>query len=384
VTDVDLRAQQIVADVHRRWSVEPAGVWVAPGRVNLIGEHTDYNDGLVLPLAIDREAVVAAAPRADGIVRAWSRQRDDEVTIAMDDVAQGEHLGWIGYVAGVVWMLRTSGFGVGGLDLAIDCDVPAGAGLSSSAALECAVALATADLAGATLDRLSLALAAQRAEREVVGAPVGLMDQAIAMLAAPDTALFLDCRSLRHEQVPLRLAEAGLTVLVIDTRSRHSHATGGYAARRAECAAAAAALDVASLRDAEPSAYERLSGALQRRARHVLTENERVRAAVELLQAGRIEAVGPLLTASHASLRDDFQVSTPELDVAAEAAVIGGAFGARMTGGGFGGCVLALAPTAAVPAVREAVTDAFARRDFTAPEIFSVEAVGGARRLPDF
>jgi galactokinase len=384
VSDVELRAEQIVAEARRRWSQEPTGVWLAPGRVNLIGEHTDYNDGLVLPLAIDREAVVAARPRADGIVRAWSRQRDEEVSIGLDDVARAGRSGWIGYVAGVVWMLRASGHSVGGLDVAIDCDVPAGAGLSSSAALECAVALATAESAGENLDRLALALVAQRAEREVVGAPVGLMDQAVAMLAAPDTALFLDCRSLNYEHVPLRAAEAELTVLVIDTRSRHSHATGGYAARRAECTAAAAALHVASLRDAEPLAYQRLSGALQRRARHVLTENERVRDAVELLQAGRIEAVGPLLTGSHASLRDDFQVSTPELDVAAEAALIGGAFGARMTGGGFGGCALALVPTAAVPAVREAVADAFARRDFTAPEIFSVEAAGGARRLPDF
>jgi galactokinase len=356
-------------------------VWVAPGRVNLLGEHTDYNDGWVLPLAIDREAVVAATPRADQLVRVWSRQRDEEVSLPLDDVPRMGR-GWVGYVAGVVWMLRTSGVGTGGLDLAIDCDVPAGAGLSSSAALECAVALATAELAGVPVDRLALAQAAQRAEREVVGAPVGLMDQAVSMLAAADTALFLDCRSLDFEHVPLRATEAGVTVLVIDTRSRHAHATGGYAARRAECTAAAAALGVPSLRDASPDAYEALSGALERRARHVLTENERVKAAADLLRAGRIEAMGPLLTASHASLRHDFEVTTPELDVAAEAAVVAGAYGARMTGGGFGGCALALAPVAAVPAIRAAVTEAFARRHFTPPEIFSVEAVGGARLVP--
>jgi galactokinase len=382
VTDVEQRAERLVAEARRRWSQEPAGVWVAPGRVNLIGEHTDYNDGLVLPLAIDREAVVAARPRADGVVRAWSKQRDREVTVALDEIPQVGRTGWIGYVAGVVWVLREQGMSIGGLDLAIDCDVPAGAGLSSSAALECAVALAAAELAGAQIDRLALARAAQRSEREVVGAPVGLMDPAVSMLAAADTALFLDCRSLEYEHVPLRAVEAGLIVLVIGTRSRHSHASGGYAARRAECTAAAAALEVASLRDVEASAYRGLSGALHRRARHVVTENERVRAAVELLRAGRIEAVGPLLTASHASLRDDFEVTTPELDVAAEEAVLAGALGARMTGGGFGGCVLALAPMAGAPAIRTAVADAFSRRNFAEPEVFSVAAAGGARRLP--
>jgi galactokinase len=381
VTDVEHRAMRIVAEARRRWSDEPAGVWAAPGRVNLIGEHTDYNDGLVLPIAIDREAIVAARPRGDGLVRAWSCQRDEEVIVSLADLPTAGRSGWIGYVAGVVWKLRCSGVGADGLDLALDSDVPDGAGLSSSAALGCAVALATADLAGAALDRMELARAAQSAEREVVGAPVGLMDQAVAMLAAADTALFLDCRSLAYEHVQLRAAEAGLTVLVIDTRARHEHATGGYAARRAECAAAAEALGVASLRDAEPSSLEQLPGTLQRRARHVLTENERVRATADLLRAGRIEAIGPLLTASHASLRDDFEVSTPELDVAVEVAVISGGFGARMTGGGFGGCALALAPVSAVPAIRAAVTEEFARRDFTAPEIFPVEAAGGARRL---
>jgi galactokinase len=306
------------------------------------------------------------------------------VSIALDDLPRAGRSGWIGYVAGVVWALRSAGIGAGGLDLVVDSDVPAGAGLSSSAALECAVALATADLAGAALDPMALASAAQRAEREVVRAPVGIMDQAVSMLAVADTALFLDCRSLSFEHLPLPLADAGLAVLVIDTRSRHTHATGGYAARRAECAAAAAALGVPSLRDAKPFAYEGLSGALQRRARHVLTENDRVRDAAEFLRAGRIEAIGPLLTASHASLRHDFEVTTPELDVAAETAVLAGAFGARMTGGGFGGCALALVPVEAVPAVCAAVPDAFAQRDFTAPEVFSVETSGGARRLPDF
>jgi galactokinase len=383
MADVEHRAEWIAAEARRRWSDDPAGVWMAPGRVNLIGEHTDYNDGLVLPLAIDREAIVAARPRTDGVVRAWSRQRDEEITLALDEVPRAARTGWIGYVAGVVWVLREQGVQVGGLDLAVDCDVPAGAGLSSSAALECAVALATTELSGASIDRLALAQVAQRSEREIVGAPVGLMDQAISMLAAEDTALFLDCRSLSFEHVPLRTAEAGLTLLVIDTRSRHAHATGGYAARRAECAGAAAALGVATLRDVEPSAYTRLSGGVQRRARHVLTENERVRAAADFLRAGRIEALGPLLTASHASLRDDFEVTTRELDVAAEEAVLAGALGARMTGGGFGGCVLALAPAAAAPAIRTAVTEAFIRRNFAAPEIFAVAASGGARRLPE-
>jgi galactokinase len=377
------RAASLTGEFRRRWGGDPQVACRAPGRVNLIGEHTDYNEGFVLPAAIDREAVVVARHRPDPFVRAWSRQRDEDITIALDDVPHVSAGGWIGYVAGVVWVLRETGEITGGLDVMVDSDVPSGAGLSSSAALECAVGLSVHEATGAELDRLSLALAAQRAEREVVGAPVGVMDQAVSLLARRDTALFLDCRSLTHEHVPLALADAGLTLLVLDTRSRHTHATGGYAARRAECAAAAAALGVPSLRDAELLAYQRLSGTMQRRAMHVLTENERVRRSVDFLKAGLIESLGPLLTASHTSLRDDFEVSTPELDTAVESALRAGALGARMTGGGFGGCVLALAPRAAEDSIRQQVLADFARREFRSPEVFVVQTADGASRLPD-
>jgi galactokinase len=375
------RATAVVAEFRSRFGREPDGVFTAPGRVNLIGEHTDYNEGFVLPVAIDRSAVVAAAVRDDGVVSGWSAQLGAGDTVRVDVREPASAAGWIGYAAGVVWALQAvipAGFG---LDVVVDSDVAVGAGLSSSAALACAVALAVAELSGAAVDRVDLARAAQRAEHEVVGAPVGLMDQAVSLLAEPDTALFLDCRTLQTRAVPFRPSDAGLALVVIDTRVRHAHATGGYAERRRDCAEAASLLGVRSLRGADPSDVVRLPSVLARRARHVVNENARVEQAVACLDDGDVHRLGPLLVASHRSLRDDFEVSVAELDVAVDAAVDGGAVGARMTGGGFGGSVLALVPQACITAVAKAVAHAFGSAGFGRPDVFAVQVTGGAHRL---
>jgi galactokinase len=267
----------------------------------------------------------------------------------------------------------------------VDGDVPAGAGLSSSAALECATATALADLFGAGLDRVALAGVARRAENEVVGVPSGVMDQMVSMLGRAGHALFLDTRSLGTEQVPLPLEAAGLCLLVLDTRAGHRLVDGAYADRRGACEAAAATLGVAALRDATLEQVQAAAGELGeerfRRARHVVTENARVLEAVGLLRAGDLDRLGPLLAASHASLRDDYEVSSPELDTAVEAAVAAGAVGARMTGAGFGGSAIALAGTELAGRVGDRVRDAFAAAGFGPPAVEAVTASDGARRL---
>ena len=374
------QAAGVVDAFRRRYGREPDGVFAAPGRVNLIGEHTDYNDGFVLPMAISHSAVVAVGRRRDGQVAGWSSQLGDggSVTVDTDEAPRVE--GWLAYAAGVAWALRDV-VGAPGLDLVVDSGVPVGAGLSSSAALECAVAIALSELAGVDVDRMALAVAAQRAEHEVVGAPVGVMDQAVSLLAEADTALFLDCRSLTSRLVPFRPYAVELGVLVIDTRVHHEHATGEYAVRRRECEAAASALGLASLRDATAGDVERLPPDLRRRARHVVTENARVEAAVAALTMDDMAALGPLLRQSHQSLRDDYEVSVVELDTAVAAAVDAGALGARMTGGGFGGSAIALVRETDRAAVTDGVLGAFASAGFATPELFAVQPSGGARRV---
>ncbi len=376
------RARRLTAEYTSRYDREPDGIWMAPGRVNLIGEHTDYNDGFVLPVALDRTTMVAAAARDDGRVRLFSTSEPDPPEIDVAAIAPGAVSGWSAYPLGVLWALREQAVAVPGMDLGIDSDVPTGAGVSSSAALEGGVALAVADLAGADLDRTALAQACRRAENEVVGAPTGVMDQMAALCGRAGHALFLDCRSLAVAQVPLDLAAAGLSLLVIDTRATHALADGAYGERRDSCAEAAAALGVPALRDATAEQVAAgLDGVLARRARHIVTENARVLAVVELLRAGNPAGIGPLLDASHRSMRDDFEISSPELDVAVCAARTAGALGARMTGGGFGGSAIALTPVAAVPAVGRAVRAAFAAAGFTPPEIFEVSPSDGGRRV---
>ena len=347
----------------------PAVVGRAPGRVNLIGEHTDYNSGLCLPVALPHATYAAVAPRPDTLVRVRSAQTDD--AWEGEGVGPGEVGGWASYVAGVVWAMRESGVDVPGLDVCVDSTVPLGAGLSSSAALECSVAAAIAAVTGVPDDRdtrRSLVAACMRAETEVAGAPTGGMDQTVAMFAEPGAALLIDFDDGSTRAVPLALDVAGLAILVVDTGVSHALVDGGYASRRADCETAVRQLGLASLREASVEQVAALvDGRIRRRARHVVTEISRVTRTVEAVAAGDWPALGDLFAASHASMRDDFEISCPELDLAVSAAVDAGAVGARMTGGGFGGSAVAVVPARAVGEVRDAVAKAFEARGFAAP-----------------
>lgn len=363
----------------------PDGVWSAPGRVNLIGEHTDYNDGLVLPTALSRRTRVAAAARPDGLLRLHSARADGGVvTLERDELVPGRVRGWAAYPAGVVWALRTAGLAVGGADLHVESDVPQGAGLSSSAALEIATALAVTGVHGLAPEPAELARLARHAEHAFVGVPCGIMDQTAAARCRAGHALHLDTRDLTVRHLPFDPAAHGLRLLVVDVRVRHALADGAYAARRAACEAGARALGVRALRDVAlaqlPDALSALPAELRPVVRHVVTENERVARVAALLAAGDLRAAGPPLTAGHASLRDDFAVSCPELDLAVDTARAAGALGARMTGGGFGGSAIALVDEERGEAVERAVGSAFASAGFRAPAVFAVTAGKGAGR----
>ena len=363
----------------------PSGTWAAPGRVNLIGEHTDYNDGFVLPIAIPQVVRATARTRADGRLRLYSAQGDGRVTdLLVDELKPGAVTGWAAYPAGVVWALNEAGYQVGGADLYFDSDVPSGGGLSSSAALECVVAAVYRDLYGLELSRRQSALIAQRAENEFVGVPCGVMDQMASACCEAGAALFLDTRDLAQRQVPFDLAAQGLELLVVDTRVKHDLGDGAYAALRAGCERAAALLGLPALRDltaeALPAALDRLPAELGPLVRHVVGEDERVLRAVELLDAADFAALGPVLTAGHASLRDDYGVSCPETDLAVAVAVEAGALGARMTGGGFGGSVIVLVDRERTTAVAAAVEAAFATAGYLAPSTFTAVASAGSRR----
>ncbi len=387
-----------------RFGGEPEGVWLAPGRANLMGEHTDYNDGYVLPFALGQGITVAAArrpgprsPRSPGsrqLTLCSHQEPAAAVQIELDGLGPGQVTGWAAYPAGVAWALQAAGHPVPGACLAIDSDLPAGAGLSSSAALECATALALTELAGLTVPRRPLAAIARRAENEFVGVPSGIMDQSASLLGQAGHALLLDCLSLETEQVPCDPAAAAASLLLVNTRAKHELSDGEYGRRRAECEVAARRLGVSSLRALTiPADVDQLADpVLRRRARHVVADNQRVLDVVALLSAPLAPAgrpgpaevyrdIGQLLTEAHASLRDDFEVSWPQADATVEAAVQAGAFGARMMGGGFGGSVLALVPAAAAGPVRAAVTAAFARHAWTAPEFLEAVPSASARRL---
>jgi galactokinase len=370
-----------------RFSGAPEGVWLAPGRANLMGEHTDYNDGFVLPFALSQGTTAAAAPSAEPRLALCSVQAPGaDAEISLDGLAPGQVTGWAAYPAGVAWALRSAGYPVPGACIAIDSSVPAGAGLSSSAALECATALALTGLAGVTVPRGELAAIARRAENEFVGVPSGIMDQSASLLCRAGHALLLDCRSLDTSQIPFDPAAAGARLLLINTRARHDLTEGAYGQRRAECEKAARLLGIPSLRHlTNVGDTGRLADpVLRRRARHIVTDNQRVLSVVDLLRSGALDAypqVGRLLTEAHASLRDDFEISWPEADEAVASALAAGALGARMIGGGFGGSVLALVPSAAGDAVRDAVTQAFARRSWTAPKFLDATPSECARRL---
>jgi len=356
--------------------------WRAPGRVNLVGEHTDYNDGFVLPLALSRHTTVAAAAREDRhLVMASMQEPGDVVTVDLDSLAPGAVPGWTAYVVGTAWALGGAGVDAPGADLLVDGDLPRGAGLSSSASLECATAGALLALAGTTLPDGEVALLAKRAENDFVGVPCGVMDQFAVTHARSGHLLLLDTRSLEVRHIPFDLGDEGLTLLVVDTRAPHRLVDGEYAARRTACEKAAALLGVPALRDVDDldSALGELDqldeDVLRRRVRHVVTENARVLAVAALLESGDVRGIGPHLTASHLSLRDDFEVSCPELDLVVDTALAAGALGARMTGGGFGGSALALVESAASDRVRAAILDAFASAEFATPAF--VDAVPG-------
>jgi galactokinase len=364
----------------------PHGVWAAPGRVNLIGEHTDYNEGFVLPFAIDMRARTAVRLRSDSSVRLLSTFGDQGLVEAdAAALAPGTVKGWVKYPLGVVWALQQRGIDVPGFDLLLDSDVPLGAGLSSSHAIECAVVTALNELTGAGVTAEEMVMLTHHAENAFVGAPTGIMDQSASLRGASGHAVFLDCRDQSVELVPFRAQNAGLVLLVVDTKVAHSHADGGYASRRASCELGAEVLGVKALRDVAVADLEEASGLLDpvtfRRVRHVVTENARVLQAVDTLRSHGPSRIGHLLDASHASMRDDFEISCPELDLAVDTARRHGAIGARMTGGGFGGSAIALTPLRDERQVRDAVVRAFAEAGFNAPDIFTVTPAAGAERL---
>ncbi|MBO0834221.1 MAG: galactokinase [Actinobacteria bacterium] len=378
-------ADLAVADYQARYGAEPDGVWFAPGRVNLIGEHTDYSGGFVLPFALGVGVAVAAGRASSDAITVWSRQEaGDPVTVTVGALTPGLTAGWAAYPLGVAWALREAGRRPGGIRMTVNADLPSGGGLSSSAALECATGLALCDLHDLEVPRRELAALASRAENDFAGAPTGIMDQSASLLCEAGHALLLDCRSGATEQVPLDPPVAGLALLVIDTGARHAHTDGRYGDRRRSCEEAARQLGVSSLREVSgrPAGIDELADEeLRRRVQHVVSENRRVLDTAALLQRGALAATGPLLTQSHASLRDSFEVSWPEADVAVEAAISAGAAGARMMGGGFGGSVLALVPADRGEAVEAAVTAAYARRGWRPPAVSLAVPSDGARRI---
>ena len=380
---VAARAVRAFADAYGR---QPDVAWSAPGRANLIGEHTDYNDGFVLPFAITaanrRRRRPPGRRRDHGRLYLRARNRHH---------AGDGHRAWRRRRLGGVPARRRVGACAGprpagraGADLFIHSDVPAGAGLSSSAALVVATAGALAALWGLDLSTAELAKAGHLAENEIVGAPTGVMDEYASLLGQPDAAVFLDCRSLRARSVPLPLAQAGLALVLTDTGETHAHASGGYAARRASCERGAAQLGVPALRDLAiadlPRAQAVLDAETFRRVRHVVTEDARVEGCVADLEAGDLAAVGRHLTASHYSMRDDYEITTPALDLAVEVALSAGALGARMTGGGFGGSTITLIEAARVPGLTTATEQAFAAAGFGPPRIAVVVPGQGAHR----
>ncbi|MFL6335589.1 MAG: galactokinase [Pyrinomonadaceae bacterium] len=361
----------------------------APGRVNLIGEHTDYNGGFVLPMAIERETVVAAAPRGDRTVRAYSASLGEELSFDLGRPGPARRGVWLDYVEGVAQALQTRGVSLSGADILIDSDVPAGAGLSSSAALEISVGLALARVSGQEVDGVTLALAGQQAEHTYVGTLCGIMDQFVAALARERHALLIDCRSLEAEPVPLDTTEAAF--VVSDTRVKHELSSSEYNVRRAECARGVELLQerlpgITQLRDVSVADFQKhadvLPDPILRRCRHIVTENERTLEAARALRAGDLAGMGRLMYESHDSLRDDYEVSSPELDVLVEIARgLPGVLGARMTGGGFGGSTVSLVRRAALEDFERALSAGYERETGKRPAILVSEAGAGAAEV---
>ena len=382
-------AQGLADGFRERFGRAPSGVWSAPGRFNLVGEHTDYNGGFCLPVPLDRRTWVAAAPRDDGRLRMVSLDVPGEVDVRLDEVTAHRPGGWGAYAAGVLWALRRAGLPVRGVDMLIGSDLLIGAGLSSSAALECSVAAAASDLFGLGLladdaGRVALAVHCQTAENEIAQAPTGGVDQTSALRGVKGHALLIDFLNRTLRPVPYDPASAGVGVLILDTRTRHSLSAGHFGDRHAECDRAAVLLGVDLLRrvgvDELPAAEARLDDVLFRRLRHVVTENARAVRMADDLEAGDWRAVAEGMTAAHVSMRDDLEVSVPQIDLAVGTAIGTGAWGARLVGGGFGGCVMAVVPLDLVGGVAGAVDRAFAAAGYDAPDGFLATAGSPAGR----
>jgi galactokinase len=374
----DLRTRVVTA-FRDRFGVAPSFVARAPGRVNLIGDHTDYNEGFVLPMAIDRAVWIAARARTDDTLSMYSLDFEEEAQFELHDGATRGN-GWQEYLRGMTWALSTSGRTTKGLEGVCGGDVPVGAGLSSSAALELATARACAAVSGFAWEPTSMARLAQRAENEWVGVNCGIMDQLIAATGAAGHAQLIDCRSLETRAVPI---PPTVSVVVLDTATRRGLVGTEYNERRAQCEAAARAFGVRALRDVDVTTFDSLAARLDastfRRARHVITENARTLAAAEALEQGDVARVGALMDESHASLRDDFQVSRPELDAMVELArEHPECHGARMTGAGFGGCAVALVDAARAHAFARRVAEQYEAATTLHPAVYVCAASDGA------
>ena len=373
---------QIEKKFLETFGAEPDLVAAAPGRVNLIGEHIDYSDGFVLPFAIKDRTLVAARKRGDSTVRIASAQRRNKiVTVDISKVKPGLKGEWERYALGVLWALGVKE----GVDLLIDGHVPLGAGLSSSAALECSVATAMNHLFDLGFNLEELARLTQKAENQYVGVPCGIMDQSVSLMATQGSALLLDCSDLTTKNIPFDVASSGLELLIIDTQAHHALTDGGYAERRASCESVVAKLGITSLRELSMEQLENSRGLLTEtefvRARHAVTEMKRVLECVEALSNSDFEKVGQLINQSHASLRDDYTVSCPELDTAVEAALAAGALGSRMVGGGFGGSAIALIQASKTTETIKSVEKAFSSKGFKAPRFFTSLPSQGAELL---
>lgn len=389
--DADQRRQDLERTFTELFGAAPEHVVRAPGRVNLIGEHTDYNDGFVFPAAIDREVLIATTPRRDRQVRAYALNFNQSSTFSLDDIrpATESRERWSNYLRGIAFLFAQEGLPMHGMNCVILGNVPLGSGLSSSAAMLVAGGLAFAVTAGVEIEPVDLALLAQRAEREFVGVNVGIMDQFISAMGQKDHALLIDTRSLRYEAVPL--PGPGVSIVIADTNKKRGLVDSEYNTRRAECEEAVRLLqrflpDIKALRDVSVEAFEKYASELpeviRKRARHVVTEDARTLAGVAALKAGNVARFGQLMYASHESLRDDYEVSCKELDVLVEAArAVEGVYGSRMTGAGFGGCTVSLVQDSAVEAFQREVPPRYRQATGLSATIYVTTAAQGAQQL---
>lgn len=381
---VEQLKNRAVEAFHQVYGDSPHLLVAAPGRVNLIGEHTDYNDGFVMPVAIDREVVMAVAPRDDEQVDLYSLDLEGQTRFALSEIDHAEKASWSNYQRGVAQMLRDDGYPIRGLNAVITGDVPIGAGLSSSAAVEVAAAYAFKQLYDLDLDQVHLALLAQRAENDFVGMRCGIMDQYISALGQANHALMIDCRSLEYQLVPL---PKGVAIVVCDTKVQRGLVDSEYNARRQECEAGAELFGVDALRDVSPAMFEARADELpkvtQKRCRHVIYENRRVLDSIHALEMNDLEGFGKLMYASHVSLRDDYEVSSEELDIMVEAArEMESVYGARMTGAGFGGCTVNLVDQEETMPFQNHVASTYEKETGIKPAIYVCQAVDGVRALP--